>query len=264
MALVRPKQSGVPVPPDVRKLDETEYALLCSAGRDAWFHAVRGRNVILPVLSTSCADRAGGFPPALRANIVGSERREVVFPRHARGVMAAAVARAQAEGRAAVWLPLKLTAADDVHSNAVVVDVRGRTVTLFEPHGADAQDPRQEACGFRNFYASAQYFAAFRELVAHDLPGWRVVLPPEYQPPVFGQSVSGVLGPGRGDRWCALWTCVFLHWVGTRTRDDGGGGSGGVPAAARDFCDAVTAWHASGALSTTVKEWLRTRKQWMA
>ena len=41
-----------------------------------------------------------------------------------------------------------------------------------------------------------------------------LLLPGDYTP-AWGQSCSDVLGPGQGDRWCALWCLAWLVYVST-------------------------------------------------
>ena len=120
-------------------------------------------------------------------------------------------------------IPVRLDNGTEVHANTMLFlrTPPSRTVKiyLFEPHGSDAQSPGQSACGFRNYYNSLKYFEAIRTFLknmAKDIGDslcqpfvYTFHSPKDYEPPVFGQSTSGVLGKGKGDKWCAFWTTWF-------------------------------------------------------
>ena len=253
------------LPKELAKLDE-EYTCLRDSGRDQLFLALRGHPHVLAVLGEGITG-ARGAKPALQATVrpalpdsafslqatVQSKMRTVSFSRtRAAGVLEAAVERARAGGQQYIWMPLQLTAADELHANVLWIDRQAHHVVLFEPHGRDSQDDGQVSCGFRNYYDSESYFAAVRALVqsVDAIAGWELLLPSHYEPRVFGQSCSDVRGPGQGDPWCVLWTLVFLHYVTWY----------GTPA---QFVAAVEYRRQAGTLRATMVQWLSHRADWL-
>ena len=96
------------------------------------------------------------------------------------------------------WLLLSMYGSD--HFNALWVDMRRRRVAVFEPHGADLQDPSQPR-SIRGYYVSSTHAAAMTTLVRGSLrdaglAGWAVDVPRDIQPGVWGQS------------WLSAPTCV--------------------------------------------------------
>lgn len=248
VSLTRP--AAVPSPTIIKGLDDRHYITMYRQ-RDACFARVNrdassGVLALLGVAETG----ARGAKPRLQATVTEGARR-VVFPRRAAFTLTAAAQEAVEKGRAYLWLPLQLTAPEELHANAVWVDITARRAILFEPHGSDAQHVGHRGCGWENFYVSEQYFDAFRSLVAAALPGFTAVVPSEYMPPVFGQSLSNVRGIGRGDPWCMLWSLMFLHEV-TADRGD--------PA---KFVARIVRLTADGGLELHVLSKLKTSTSWM-
>lgn len=248
VALTRP--AAVPTPPMVKGYDERHY-LTMYRQRDVCFARVNKdpESRVLALLGIA-ETGARGAKPRLQATVTEGARR-VLFPRRSAFTLTAAVAEAVEKGRSFLWLPLQLTAPEELHANAVWVDIAARRAILFEPHGSDAQHVGQRGCGWENFYISEQYFDAFRSLVATALPGFAAVVPSDYMPPVFGQSLSNVRGAGRGDPWCMLWSLMFLHEV---TAD------GGDPT---KFVARITRLAADGGLEAHVLTKLKTAAVWM-
>ena len=105
------------------------------------------------------------------------------------------------------WFPVKLSRNEfHSHANALLVDTKQRTVWLFEPHGSDPTSPLH-GDGFFHLYDAAQYYALCRDLVDRAYPGSRFYSPADYQPGVFGQSLSQ---DGMADRFCVFWTLYFF------------------------------------------------------
>lgn len=244
---------------ELTALDQ-EYTVCAYAGRDAWFQVLRQEptSIVWAALGEATTGARGGRP-RLHATIQQATRT-VNFPLRTSSVIREALQETLANGRRFLWLPLMLTSSSEVHANAVFVDTESKTAVLFEPHGSDAQDARHAPCGFHNFYMSKQYFATFREIAQAALgAAWRVVTPEDYQPPVFGQSVSGVLPTG-GDKWCTLWTLLFLE-RSSRGRRRGSRPSG--QEGWRAFVEEVDGMGKAGGLRAFVIAQLRSRRDWM-
>ena len=139
----------------------------------------------------------------LTVRVKGSDRRMV--SRIVKGV-----AECKERQKRYCWILIKLFRTEDyAHSNALLIDVEQHESWLFEPHGSDPTHPLH-GDGFFCLYDAAQYFAMCGDLVGRAVPDSRFHSPAEYQPAMFGQSVSR-LGKGESaDRFCAFWSLYFL------------------------------------------------------
>jgi hypothetical protein len=221
-------------------MDDSRYVSLSQRGRDAWFYAIRAaeRSDVWAVLASSTAgDGARGQPPA--ASLSVGAAGEVRMSRRAVSAVADSVAEARARGRRYVWLPILIVGNEahggERHANSLWVDLAKAEAWVFEPHGGDVDDARQ-AASFRHFYGRESYEECLHQLVGDELA---LHVPHAFMPAVFGQALTG-------DRWCALWGCLFLDGA---TRLEGG------PAAF------VAAW--AGADRARIEGALATPAEWM-
>lgn len=129
-----------------------------------------------------------------------------------------AVADALKKNKHTVWIPIRITCPErnNDHSNAITIDLKQKTITLFEPHGSDPRDPGHGS--WQYYYDAPSYYNQAKTKLQEALPGFTVRLPTDYQPAVFGQSRTLVkrLLTGHddnGDDWCALWTTLFLRYT---------------------------------------------------
>jgi hypothetical protein len=88
-------------------------------------------------------------------------------------------------------------------------NLHNKTVYLFEPHGSDPM-AKGHSPTFRGYYNPAQYYPMMAQALGNVLGHkWVIKTPDSYEPSVFGQSRSNITEHG-GDRWCALWTLLFV------------------------------------------------------
>ena len=158
--------------------------------------------------------------------------QRVSIGRRAYNTLSEELREARTRDAAYMWLLISLYGSD--HANSMWVDLRGRCVAVFEPHGGDLHDVAQPM-SIRGYYDSTAYAAELKRLVLTALDSaalrgaeWSVLAPSDMQPPVWGQS------------WVNTPTCVaWAVWClagATRFGD------------AKAFVDSVTVAHAEGTL----------------
>lgn len=166
-------------------------------GGSSWLYWAKGK--------TSPGDRHPTLS-CITLNINGSDQ-VLLSDRNFAGPIKGYISDAQKKGKTKLAIPIRLskTSINSLHANALFVDLTASPICihLFEPHGSHPFDARHPP-GFRGYYHSDPYYSEVRRL----LSDYTVHTPESYQPAVFGQSCSGILG--QPDRWCALWTHLFL------------------------------------------------------
>jgi hypothetical protein len=185
------------------RLDQI-YTGLQEHKRTMWFWTVRDHcPTVFPVLSASFGgDRHASSKTVVTINL-DSDAISLT------GRQISKIQEALDKGRRYVWIPITLSRRNyATHSNAIWVDTQLQQFVLFEPHGSDASHQAHPP-GFRNMYHSARYFQAMRQSLVAAFPRYGVTTPDQYEPPVFGQSLSGV--KNGADPWCVLWTLYFFY-----------------------------------------------------
>ncbi len=171
-------------------------ALLSLARHTPWLSVVihHGASVTEPYI------------PAINLGVhVGSRRISV--SRRAQRTVADILREGRAAGTRIVWVPIGICACD--HFNALWIDMEGRRMVVFEPHGSDLAHVDQTP-GIMRYYDSADYVAHMRRILTvaltdagEDASSWRLTLPPDYLPAVFGQTWTE-------DSMCVFWAVWFL------------------------------------------------------
>ena len=132
--------------------------------------------------------------------------------------ISSAVVHAMQNNKHVVWIPIRIINPErnDEHSNAILIDLNNKTITLFEPHGSDPLHPGHGS--WQYYYDAPCYYGQAKAKLEREFPSFTVRLPTDYQPAVFGQSRTMVkrLLTGyndNGDKWCALWTTLFFKYT---------------------------------------------------
>lgn len=211
-----------PLPPYGSVATSEQQYLTLRTRRGMWFSSVSKNpdSSVIGFMGSGSVDCP--FPqPRIRGN-VREDGTVVLSNDRAASVLQEAVHAAREcirDGRGSgpdngitVWMPFSLTKGE-MHALAMLIRVPAEgpvSVTVFEPHGSDPAHVGHRGGSWANFYRAASFESEVAELIAAGIPGAEVVMPRDYLPAVFGQSTSEVLGDGVGDRWCVLWTLLFL------------------------------------------------------
>ena len=151
-----------------------------------------------------------------------------------------------------IWVPIKLMKIGRLHthSNAISIDNFEKTLHLFEPHGSNFAVQGHPAT-FQNYYHATSYYNSFKTEVGRlaCFSGYKIYVPTDYEPWVFGQSVSNVYPDTGADQWCSLWSLLFLVYSTKRS-----------PAY---FIEFVCHLSTRKCLNTWLIHMLRTYKTWM-
>jgi hypothetical protein len=104
-----------------------------------------------------------------------------------------------------LWTLIKITRD---HYNALLVNTMTKTMTWFEPHGSNLADEGHATGGMHYWYDSQAFSTTLASTCRAALAevgetSWKITMPWEYQPAVFGQAWTRDLG-------CSFWAVWFL------------------------------------------------------
>jgi hypothetical protein len=226
------------------------YHLVSNASRTAFRDALRDCSVARMLLHTEAVDAStGGYPPAVRFTINAAGEVQVGLGR--RGISQIGEFCISIGKVRFAFIPIRLVPIErgkNMHSNVVIVDTHRKTIHLFEPHGSD---PSAAAHGptFVGYYKKDSYYPNFRRFIREIkfFDDYKIKVPTDYQPAVFGQSQSQVVGSC--DRWCSLWSSLFMVFAAKRSPEY--------------FITFVNRLHQCGCLRPWIMFMLSTHQTWM-